>query len=453
MATNHGVFVKFEDLGIRTLPDVSDSVILLVGTAPNAPVNQKYGTKPGTAKPAKAEDLPGPNYDEPFYISSLADTTFLEDGVVKNALGDTGGTLLPALNAIYSQGNPGVQIVIVPDASDADESWTASMGTPKKFSAAETLLVQKAAFLGIETHKAKPSGFGDTQYAAAKAARRGMYAGLTAEPRPRILAMAQPWVPDRAAPDVPLAFAQLGADLRGVSVIDGGNNFTNLTATSGGFTMGLVQGNIPSAYVVAPGGISVAGDNVNLAPYVAGRMAQNDADFNIARSPSNKPINGISDLQIPIDHVPGLATSRAQLLNNNSIATIIDQGGAKVLWGNELIHAAGSSGLKFITVTRVLNMLIEKLVQGMQWALANNISVRTFELIIQTVNAEIEKLVGQRIIMGGRCYADANKNVASAIKEGQAFFNLNFTPFYVLRELNISINITDEFLQPLLDQL
>ena len=433
---NHGVFVKFEDLGIRTLPDVSSSVVGLVGTAPNAVAGQKYAT------------ASGPTYHKPFYISSLSETTYVEDGVVKNALGDTGGTLLSALNAIFEQGNPGVQFVIVPDDSLKDASWA---------SEAEA---QKAAFLGVDITAAKPTGVDEAAQkaamaaaiAAAKAARKGMYGLLTAALRPRVLAMAQPWTPDRVAPDVPLAFAGLGADLRGVSVIDGGNNFTNLTSDTG-FTQALVQGNIPSAYVIAPGGISVAGANVNLAPYVAGRIAQNDADFNIARSPSNKPINGISKLQIPIDSVPGLSTSRAQLLNNKSIATLINQGPAKVLWGSELVHAPASSGLKFITVTRVLNMLIEKLVQGMQWALANNISVRTFELITQTVNAEIEKLVGQQIIMGGRCYADADKNVASTIKEGQAFFNLNFTPFYVLRELNISINITDEFLQPLLDQL
>ena len=433
---NNGVFVKFEDLGIRVLPDISQSTILLVGTAPNAVAAQKYAT------------ATGPTYHKPFYINSLSDTTYVENGAVKNALGDTGGTLLAALNAIYEQGNPAVQFVIVPDASAKHTSWS-------------ELDAQKAAFLGVDITAAKPTGSDEaarkaalaTAVAAAKAARKGMYAGLTASPRPRILAMAQPWVPDRTTGlDIPLAFAGLAADLRGVAVIDGGNNFTNLTSATG-FTQGLVPGDIPSAYVVAPGGISIAGANVNLAPYVAGRMAQNDADYNIARSPSNKPINGISKLQIPIDYVPGLATSRAQLLNNRSIATVVNQGAAKVLWGNELVHAPASSGLKFITVTRVLNMLIEKLVQGMQWALANQISVRTFELITQTVNAEIEKLVGQRIIMGGRCYADANKNVASTVKDGQAFFNLNFTPFYVLRELNISINITDEFLQPLLDQL
>ena len=83
----------------------------------------------------------------------------------------------------------------------------------------------------------------------------------------------------------------------------------------------------------------------------------------------------------------------------------------------------------------------------MQWALGNNIENQTFELIAQTVNADIERMVGDRMILGGRCFASRTQNTKAALKDGKAVFSLQYTPMYPLRELVFDISITDDFLE------
>ena len=145
------------------------------------------------------------------------------------------------------------------------------------------------------------------------------------------------------------------------------------------------------------------------------------------------------DTEIPISYFPGLPNSRAQVLNTAKIATIRTDGEIK-LWGNELYWQTDGS-LKFISVKRTLDHIIDSVVAGMQWAVDRKISARTFELVTQTVNEHLAKLVRQRIILGGQCFADS-RNVKSTLTDGQAFFSLIFTPMYPMREINICLLYT-----------
>ena len=91
----HGIQIKRESSGIRPVTTVLQSLIGLVGTAPNAKVDGAFGD--GTKI----------RYHEPFYITSRQDAS-------NDDLG-TDGTLYTALNGIFRQGQAPLQMVIVPE--------------------------------------------------------------------------------------------------------------------------------------------------------------------------------------------------------------------------------------------------------------------------------------------------------------------------------------------------
>lgn len=66
---------------------------------------------------------------------------------------------------------------------------------------------------------------------------------------------------------------------------------------------------------------------------VAGVIAKSDAERGFWHSPSNRLIDGIVGTARPIDFTLGDATSRANILNENEVATIIQRDGYR-LWGN-----------------------------------------------------------------------------------------------------------------------
>ena len=88
----HGILTKRESTGVRPIDIVSPSIVGVVGTAPSAKVDGKFG------------DGANISYNEPFYITSREEAVDLG--------GD--GSLPVALNGMYRQGQMGCHLVIVP---------------------------------------------------------------------------------------------------------------------------------------------------------------------------------------------------------------------------------------------------------------------------------------------------------------------------------------------------
>ncbi len=73
-------------------------------------------------------------------------------------------------------------------------------------------------------------------------------------------------------------------------------------------------------------------------PFVAGLIAKIDNEHGFWWSPSNQEINGIVGTSRPVDFTLGDANCRANLLNENEVATIIHQKGYR-LWEIGLAQA------------------------------------------------------------------------------------------------------------------
>ncbi len=72
-------------------------------------------------------------------------------------------------------------------------------------------------------------------------------------------------------------------------------------------------------------------------PFVAGLIAKIDNEEGFWVSPSNKEISGIVGTSCPVDFTLGDSSCRANLLNENEVATIIHQKGYR-LWEIEHVQ-------------------------------------------------------------------------------------------------------------------
>ena len=118
------------------------------------------------------------------------------------------------------------------------------------------------------------------------------------------------------------------------------------------------------AYVVDPDALvaDANGNPVNapISPFVAGVMAKSDATRGFWRSPSNQVILGIVGTGRPIDFALGEASSRANLLNESEVATIIRERGFR-LWGNRTCSA--DPKYAFLSVVRTADAINDSLLR------------------------------------------------------------------------------------------
>lgn len=235
--------------------------------------------------------------------------------------------------------------------------------------------------------------------------------------------------------------------LRAVTAIEGPST-TDAAATS-------YRGNFGSrrAYLVDPD-VQVAdpdgGDDPVSAPnsaYVAGVIARSDAERGFWWSPSNRLIRGIVGTARPIDFALGDKNARANLLNENEVATIIRERGYR-LWGNRT--CSSDAKWAFLSVVRTADILNESLLRSHLWAVDRNISKTYFEDVANGVNAYIRELVGLGALLGGECYPTPELNTAETLAAGRVYFDIVFTPPPPAERVTFRSRLTNDYLETLL---
>ena len=104
---------------------------------------------------------------------------------------------------------------------------------------------------------------------------------------------------------------------------------------------------------------------------VAGLIVKSDNERGFWWSPSNLVINGIVGISKPIDFVLGDVNSKANYLNENNIATIIQESGFR-LWGNRTLSA--DPKWAFLQARRTADMINDSLLKAHLWAVDRNIT-------------------------------------------------------------------------------
>jgi phage tail sheath protein FI len=232
--------------------------------------------------------------------------------------------------------------------------------------------------------------------------------------------------------------------LRAVIIADGPNT-TDAAAITYRGDWGSKRVYVVDPYVT----VSIGGDLVYkpASARVAGLIAKSDNERGFWWSPSNQVINGIVGTERPIDFVLGDANSRANLLNENEVATIIRQDGFR-LWGNRT--CSDDPKWAFISVVRTADMINDSILRAHMWAVDRNITRTYLEDVTKGVNDYLASLQAQGAILGGECYPSPGLNTPANISQGKVFFDFDFTPPYPAEHIQFRSKLVTDYIEEIL---
>ena len=384
----HGVNVVDVNEGINRVRTSSSSVIGVIGTAPEADTDDF---------PLNTPILINGSYTEARRLGTL-------------------GTLPTALDGILAQTGAMVVVVRIAEgvaSGEGNEAITAAEAT-------------------INNVIGSVSGNGEYNGVYSFLASKSML-GVT----PRILC-----APGFSTAEVVTELNIIAGRLRAIVVADCPANETNENLIR--FVSDCASERI---YAVYPQVINTKNAVVPVSPYVAGVIAKTDNDEGFWVSPSNKAINGIIGLSKPIDFTLGDSSCRANYLNEQKIATIINQNGYK-LWGNR--STVGEGAYQFLCVRRTADVISESILQSHLWAVDRNIVKNYLTDVTENVNAFLATLKSQGAILAGKCVANKELNTAQNISEGKVYFDFEFTPAYPAEQVTFRAYLNNENIETVL---
>lgn len=180
---------------------------------------------------------------------------------------------------------------------------------------------------------------------------------------------------------------------------------------------------------------------------VAGLIAKTDNALGFWWSPSNQVINGIVGTSRPVDFTLGDANSRANLLNEQEVSTIIRQDGYR-LWGNRT--CSDDPKWAFLSVVRTADMINDSILRAHMWAVDRNITRTYLDDVTQGVNDYLASLQAQGAILGGVCYPTPDLNTPANIAQGKVFFDFDFTPPYPAEHITFRSKLVNTYIEEIL---
>ena len=395
----HGVEVIELDGGARPISSVASSVIGLIGTAPKGPVNT-----PTLILGSRAE-------------------------AVKIFGEDTEGYTIPAaLDGIFDQA--GAIVVVVNVADPENENHTDDEGEldPNKIALSDIVG-------GVNS---------DGSYRGAQCL---LAAQSECKDQPRLL-VAPGFTHQRPQGNANPVVAELlgiAERLRAVIIADCPNE-TKEEAVSYREDFGS-----PRLFCAYPWAKVMKGDDIVEEPFsarIAGLIAKSDNERGFWWSPSNSVINGIVGISKPIDFTLGDPVCVANFLNENKVATIIQQDGFR-LWGNRTTSA--DAKWCFISVRRTADMINDSLLRAHLWAVDRNITKTYVEDVCEGVNNYLRYLKNIGAVIGGNCWANASLNTPDQIQQGKIAFDFDFTPPYPAEHITFRSRLVNDYLEEIFE--
>jgi phage tail sheath protein FI len=236
--------------------------------------------------------------------------------------------------------------------------------------------------------------------------------------------------------DVLTAMIPIAEKLKAIVIADGPNS-TDTDAINYVAEFGSSR-----IYIVDPL-VKVNDQVLPASPFVAGLIAKSDNEKGFWHSPSNQEILGITGLARPINFSFGDPNCSANLLNENSVTTIIHQDGYR-LWGNRT--TSSDSKWSFLSVRRTADIINDSILKAHLWAVDRNITKTYLEDVSESVNAYLASLKAQGAVLGGFCHAPHELNTASQIQEGKVYFEIEFTPPYHAESIVFRSYLTNDYI-------
>jgi len=403
LATGANGAITSTATAVRTAIAASNAANALVSVA-----NTGTSTGAGVVVPVAATALTG-GLDEPFPLNK---PVLIAANLTQAAQLGATGTLPGALDGIFDQTGAVVVVVRVEDSLIEATEIANVIG-------------------GVD---------GSGQYL-------GVHAFLGAESAldvvPRILIA--PGFTGDSANGVVAEMIGIAQRLRAIIVADGPDT-TDADATTYAQAFGSDR-----VYVVDPG-VQVVRNGITViepaSSRVAGLIALSDNDRGFWWSPSNQTISGIVGTTRPVDFTLGDPNTRANLLNEANVATIIRQNGFR-LWGNRTLST--DPKFAFLCVRRTADLINDSILRAHLWAVDRAIVKTYLEDVAGAVTDYMKSLQAQGAILGGSCWPDPDLNSPANISAGKVFFNFDFTPPYPAEHVTFTSILTNNYITDLVN--
>lgn len=380
----HGIKVNELTTGARPIVPIASAIIGLVATATAA-----------VGAPTEALDDAFP-LDTPVLVTDI-----------RSAIGKagTGGTLLPALEAIADQTSPILVVVRVAPGLD-DEATTTNVigGNAGGNATGMQCLLDAQAQLGI---------------------------------RPRILGC-----PGLDTQEVTAEMAIIAKRLRGFVYARAiGDEIADALTYRGEFAareLMLLWPNFTKPF---------AGDAVARA---MGLRARIDEEQGWHKTLSNVAIDGVTGIDKSVYFDLQDATTPAGVLNDGQVTTMVRMNGYR-FWGNRTCSDVAE--FAFESAVRTSQVLQDTIAEGLAWAVDKPMTRGLVKDILETINAEIRSLKAQGRIIDGRAWFDPALNSQTDLASGKLTIDYDFTPAAPAENIILNQRITDRYYAGFADQL
>ncbi|TYO65540.1 phage tail protein [Bradyrhizobium hipponense] len=446
----HGIETIELDSPSGPVETVKSNVIGLVGTAPNADPDLFPLNTP---------------------VAVFADA--LKAGSLK-----TDGTLLDAVDAIYSQKSAVVVVVRVAEGTSTEETWSNAVGSPTgktgvwsllkarpMLQVIPKLLVAPGLTSGRPTNGLRNLVIGDTGANYVQGTT-----GITIAPPPaggrQATARAQvvggkltgaiitdpgygydsiPAVTvtgagtgatvtatlGHVANPVGVSFASIVDRLRAVAFLDGpGTSYEDAVEYRGDYGSQRIS-------IVDPGVLSWDTENSiyvqkPASAYAAGIQARIDEEKGFWYSFSNEVIQNIGGPARPVDFMPNDRDCEANMLNSQQITTIIHDDGFR-FWG---VRGTGTDPLwAHLSVRRTADMIYESLERAERSRMDKPFSLQLLSGIQGDVNKYLRLLKARGALIGGRSWIDPHVNTPATFAAGELTVDFDLEPPALLEHL------------------
>ncbi|MEJ6008670.1 phage tail sheath subtilisin-like domain-containing protein [Novosphingobium aquae] len=182
-----------------------------------------------------------------------------------------------------------------------------------------------------------------------------------------------------------------------------------------------------------------AGDAVARALGLRSRI---DTDMGWHKTLSNVAVDGITGLDVPIFFDINSDDNDAALLNAGDVTTIIRQDGFR-FWGNRT--CSDEPLFAFESAVRTAQVLQDEMASGLLWAIDKPLTAVLIRDIIETINANFRRLIGQGRLIGAKAWYDSALNTEADLAAGKLVIDYDFTPCSPLESLSLNQRITDRY--------
>lgn len=380
----HGIKVNELTTGARPIVPIASAVIGLVATATAAA---------GVATEALDDEFP---LNTPVLVTDI-----------RSAIGKagTGGTLLPALEAIADQTSPILVVVrVAPGLDDAATTANVIGGNAGGVATGMQCLLDAQAQLGI---------------------------------RPRILGC-----PGLDTQEVTAEMVIIAKRLRGMVYARAiGDEIDDALTYRDEFSareLMLLWPNFTNQF---------AGDAVARA---LGLRARIDEEQGWHKTLSNVAVDGVTGIAKSVYFDLQDATTPAGVLNDGQVTTMVRMNGYR-FWGNRT--CSDLPEFAFESAVRTAQVLQDTIAEGLAWAVDKPMTRGLVKDILETINAEIRSLKAQGRIIDGRAWFDPALNSQTDLASGRLTIDYDFTPAAPAENIILNQRITDRYYAGFADQL